>query len=619
MPTTCAVEGCTKQHDKNNREISLFSFPKEEYYIKEWQKVCKNKNINPKHARICSIHFRPNSYKEKSYAELILNTTSKCTRKLRKDAIPTENLVSTPKNTAFDSELNTPSIIEKRKNYTFANGSMATVYFGTKNSTTTRKHLADAMPPKNLQKPLKNRTVKVKINTESSTEGTEATKIDIDAIPIEDSKNLIFAEIPTAENLMGAFENTTFNPEINIKSEREDTETTEIDIDVTPSENFFVKLENTDFNFEINTGSATEDTINYTFANGSTAIGSFATEDTATPRKPRIHAIPTKNLLKTLENIDIKTEINAESATEGTETTKIEIDAIPTEGSKNLIYAEINRAENVMGAFENTTFKTETNTEFATESTEITKTFAENSTGTISASERTGNNESQDVLNTIDSKIEALEALISQPLSKEDREKHTERQTEFEWRILKEINKLQKEKLVESNRIIKELKDQTEMYRSLWLETKRSEAFWKKQCQMHQMRAEYAESKLNIVSTESDAILNGLKKIFNSAQIKVLLNPEKRARRNRENIAGIVSTRSLSSKIKLYLRKVFKIPLPGLPSLRRWINRCDVEPGVLKSILKIIEKKGNKLNKSDKITVITNYKKFRNLKRVHFF
>ncbi|XP_033215690.1 THAP domain-containing protein 1-like [Belonocnema kinseyi] len=92
MPSICAVEGCVNQVRRKNPEISLFSFPKEEYYIKEWQKVCRNKNINPKYARICSVHFRPDHYREKSYVNLVLNTTPKHTRRLRRDAIPSENL-----------------------------------------------------------------------------------------------------------------------------------------------------------------------------------------------------------------------------------------------------------------------------------------------------------------------------------------------------------------------------------------------------------------------------------------------------------------------------------------------------------------------------------------------
>ncbi|XP_033211911.1 uncharacterized protein LOC117169582 isoform X2 [Belonocnema kinseyi] len=55
MSNICAADGCVNQVKNDNPGISLFRFPKEECYIAEWQKVCRNKKINSKHECGCSV------------------------------------------------------------------------------------------------------------------------------------------------------------------------------------------------------------------------------------------------------------------------------------------------------------------------------------------------------------------------------------------------------------------------------------------------------------------------------------------------------------------------------------------------------------------------------------
>ncbi|XP_051166823.1 uncharacterized protein LOC127285063 [Leptopilina boulardi] len=92
MPSTCAAVGCKNVQDKRNPLFRFFRFPKNELYCKKWLNVCKNKNINVKNARICSMHFRADSYKPISFVDEILQTYKTTVRTLRDDAIPTENL-----------------------------------------------------------------------------------------------------------------------------------------------------------------------------------------------------------------------------------------------------------------------------------------------------------------------------------------------------------------------------------------------------------------------------------------------------------------------------------------------------------------------------------------------
>lgn len=53
------------------------------------------------------------------------------------------------------------------------------------------------------------------------------------------------------------------------------------------------------------------------------------------------------------------------------------------------------------------------------------------------------------------------------------------------------------------------------------------------------------------------------------------------------------------------MRKIVKIPSSGLSSTRRWMETFDVEPGILGSILRIMEEKGKTLSVRDKITIIS--------------
>lgn len=55
----CAVLNCDNNTLTRNKELSFFSFPKNESSSKQWQEFCGNpKKINTKIALICSEHFK---------------------------------------------------------------------------------------------------------------------------------------------------------------------------------------------------------------------------------------------------------------------------------------------------------------------------------------------------------------------------------------------------------------------------------------------------------------------------------------------------------------------------------------------------------------------------------
>ncbi|XP_043467567.1 uncharacterized protein LOC122501869 [Leptopilina heterotoma] len=60
MPNVCAVAGCKNKYDKNKPALSMFTFPKTEFYRKQWLKVCKNPKINVKYVE-CPKDYVPNN------------------------------------------------------------------------------------------------------------------------------------------------------------------------------------------------------------------------------------------------------------------------------------------------------------------------------------------------------------------------------------------------------------------------------------------------------------------------------------------------------------------------------------------------------------------------------
>ena len=90
----CAVYGCSNS-EKNNVEgktISFYRFPKDPEYSEKWANACRRKDyINIKYAKICSIHFQPHDY-VRSLKHELLHYSHANARKLKEDAIPTQNL-----------------------------------------------------------------------------------------------------------------------------------------------------------------------------------------------------------------------------------------------------------------------------------------------------------------------------------------------------------------------------------------------------------------------------------------------------------------------------------------------------------------------------------------------
>lgn len=71
------------------------------------------------------------------------------------------------------------------------------------------------------------------------------------------------------------------------------------------------------------------------------------------------------------------------------------------------------------------------------------------------------------------------------------------------------------------------------------------------------------------------------------------------------NIAAALSLRSLSPKAYRFIRLTWKLPLPGVSTLNKWVKDVNVEPGHLNISLRIMKMKGQSMTNGEKACVLS--------------
>ena len=93
MVRCCSVNGCkTNQNNKGN--LMFHIFPKDEETQKKWISLCgrKRHQLKPKHARICSLHFKLTDYERNLKYELLQLPVPRLLHKIKQGAVPTLHL-----------------------------------------------------------------------------------------------------------------------------------------------------------------------------------------------------------------------------------------------------------------------------------------------------------------------------------------------------------------------------------------------------------------------------------------------------------------------------------------------------------------------------------------------
>ncbi|CAG9827867.1 unnamed protein product [Diabrotica balteata] len=87
----CAVFGCSSDNQTTKRvdkSVSFYGFPKDSVVEKQWViACCREGKFNTKTSRICSKHFKPESF-ERNLQQELLQYESKKGPKLKRDAVP---------------------------------------------------------------------------------------------------------------------------------------------------------------------------------------------------------------------------------------------------------------------------------------------------------------------------------------------------------------------------------------------------------------------------------------------------------------------------------------------------------------------------------------------------
>lgn len=96
--------------------------------------------------------------------------------------------------------------------------------------------------------------------------------------------------------------------------------------------------------------------------------------------------------------------------------------------------------------------------------------------------------------------------------------------------------------------------------------------------------------------------LNMFKKLFSASQIKKLTEPKRRLKWTVEDISKAIVHHSAGAKsYRLLLKKGYPFPAPS--TLRRWLTKIKIVPGILKQVFRIV--KHANLNNYQKICVIS--------------
>jgi len=104
----------------------------------------------------------------------------------------------------------------------------------------------------------------------------------------------------------------------------------------------------------------------------------------------------------------------------------------------------------------------------------------------------------------------------------------------------------------------------------------------------------------NVAALTTTQIPQGL---FSEGQLQIIHGKRKHKYWTSAEMAKSIALHSLSSKACVYLRNVYKIPLPHVSTIKRWLGGLDMKPGILRPAFQILTELG-KLPVSECIAVL---------------
>ena len=102
-----------------------------------------------------------------------------------------------------------------------------------------------------------------------------------------------------------------------------------------------------------------------------------------------------------------------------------------------------------------------------------------------------------------------------------------------------------------------------------------------------------------------DVVRSNLIKYFSPSQVDFLLTGIPVKHWCEDDISRALTLRYLSPKAYRYLRNTVQFPYPSISTLHRWISKINVEPGILTSVLKLLQHKATTMIEWDRLCVMS--------------
>lgn len=94
-------------------------------------------------------------------------------------------------------------------------------------------------------------------------------------------------------------------------------------------------------------------------------------------------------------------------------------------------------------------------------------------------------------------------------------------------------------------------------------------------------------------------------KYFTEAQIDAMLTDRNIGTYNDHDISEALLLHSFSSKAYRCLREKKNVPLPSVSTLNRRVAKLDLEPGLLLSVLQLLNQKAETMSEFDRLCVLS--------------
>ena len=113
------------------------------------------------------------------------------------------------------------------------------------------------------------------------------------------------------------------------------------------------------------------------------------------------------------------------------------------------------------------------------------------------------------------------------------------------------------------------------------------------------------QAELDKANKLIDNYKSNLLQCFSPTQLNSLLNDEKIKVWPEGDIISALTLHSLGANSYKYLRKHMNFPFPSVSTINRRISSINIEPGILKSVIRLMKVKGQTLSKGEKACIIS--------------